>query len=106
MFLPFKILFWCLALRYGDSGSPARPWIVSAILTVMFGVLDLFTDHFGWLEGLTLFGLYLVSLSIFLNLRYRLDGTFSTIVMAIVGTAAVFIGIPFLMTHWFDTGTE
>lgn len=104
MFLPIKVIIWAFCLRFGDGGTERRPWILGTGMAIVFIILDLILEEFGIIEGLTLFVAYLIGANLFMNLRYRLDGIMASLILALVGTAVMFVGIPWLMMTLFDDG--
>src|SRR5438093_5842536 len=101
MFFYFKILAWCLGMRYADEGSEKSPWIFGIIIGAIFGFSDVIFGGVAFLEGLTLFGCYIFAACIFTNLRYRFDGIFAALLLAFIGAAVMFFGIPFFVDRLF-----
>jgi hypothetical protein len=102
MFIPIKVLIWCFLLKYVDSGTTGRITLIGAGVGLLFGVLDLVFDRPGLPETASLFGGYMVLGAVFLNIRCRLDGIFSSVLLAAISTAVMAFGVPVGVAFLFD----
>jgi type III secretory pathway component EscS len=98
----FKLLSWYLALRYGDTGRPSRPWILGAIVGLVFGIFDATSQYRVLQNNVILFVIYLVAALIIMNIYYRIHSIVLSLVVIAVGTFVLFLGIPYFCVTMID----
>ncbi len=91
----FKLLTWYLALKVGDTGRPSRPWILGALIACVFALFDCFSVHHDLNSNLTIVGAYLFAGLAIMHSYYRTQGVVLSLLVIAVGTAVLFLGIPY-----------
>src|ERR1017187_5622534 len=89
----FKLLSLYLAFKYGDAGGRARPWILGAVVAVVFAGFDVGTLYHGLRTCLLLAAAYLVAAVVVLNLYYRVQSIALSLLVVAAGTLVLFFGV-------------
>ena|ERR1022692_685301 len=95
--ITFKVLSWYLALKYGDTGRPSRPWILGTIVAIVFAGFDLGSGYRGPHNELMLSAAYLVAAIVLMNIYYRIQSVVLSLLVGAIGTAVLFFGVPYLV---------
>jgi hypothetical protein len=93
----FKLLSWYLALRYGDTGRPTRPWILGTLVAIVFAGFDLASGYRSPRSQTLLAAAYLVAAVVLMNVYYRIQSVALALLVGAIGTAVLFFGVPYLV---------
>ncbi len=100
--ITFKLLSWYLALKYGDAGRVSRPWILGAVVALVFAGFDVCSAHRGFQGSLMLASAYLVTAVVLMNIYYRISNIALSLVVAAVGTVVLFFGVPYFAGGFYS----
>ena len=94
--ITFKLMSWWLLLKYGDTGSPSRPWVLGTLVGVVFATFDIVAEYRGLLHSGIIGGAYVFCGLVLAHIYYRTENLALSLLVGAVGTAVLFLGGPFL----------
>jgi hypothetical protein len=93
--ITFKLLSWYLALKFGDTGRPSRPWFLGAAVAAVFAGFDILSEHRDLRSDVILSASYLVTALVILHIYYRVESVVWSVLIGAVGGGVLFLGVPY-----------
>ena len=98
----FKLLSLYLGFRYGDNGPQSRPWILGAVIGLVFAVFDATSAPYPPQIIVAFLVAYLIAALVVMHIYYRMEGIFSSLLVLGIGTAILFFGVPVLIAYYAE----